>query len=295
MKPAPFEYHAPASVEEAVAILHELEEADEEPKCLAGGQSLVPMMNLRLARPTHLVDLGAIGELRGIDVTSEGWRIGALTTHAALEDARETFDGLALLPHVASHIGYRAIRSRGTFGGALCHADPVAEWPMVARLLDAEMDVVGPSGERVVPASEFFMTVFTPTIAPDEVLRSIRILRPPDTSRWGFSEFARKVGDYAVVAAGVVLDIEEGVISRARVALSGVDSTPHRSEAAEQELHGGDVGSTEVHRRAAEAAAEAVAPQSDLHGTSDYRRQLVRAEITRALAQAASSTLGEAA
>ena len=293
MKPAPFEYHAPRSVEDAVGLLHELEEADEEPKCLAGGQSLVPMMNLRLARPTHLVDLRSIGELQGIETTSEGWRIGALTTHAALEDDRQTFQELALLPYVASHIGYRAIRSRGTIGGALCHADPVAEWPMIARLLDAELDVVGPSGARVVPASDFFMTVFTPTIAPDELLRSISIQRPADSSTWGFSEFARKVGDYAVVAASVVLDVEDGAIARARVALSGVDSTPHRSTAADEELRGGDVGSTELHRRAADAAAEAVAPQSDLHGTSDYRRQLVRAEITRALAQA-TSTLGEA-
>lgn len=294
MKSAPFEYHAPTSVDEAVGLLHELEEADEEPKCLAGGQSLVPMMNLRLARPTHLVDLRGIGELQGIETTSDGWRIGALTTHAAVEDGRQAFDQLALLPYVASHIGYRAIRSRGTIGGALCHADPVAEWPMIARLLDAELDVVGPSGARVVPAGDFFMTVFTPTIGPDELLRSIRIQRPPATSTWGFSEFARKVGDYAVVAAGVVLDVEDGAIVRARVALSGVDSTPHRSTAAEEELGGGDVGSTELYRRAAEAAAEAVSPQTDLHGTADYRRQLVRAEITRALVQA-TSTLREAA
>lgn len=293
MKPAPFEYHAPTSVEDAVGILHQLEKADEDPKCLAGGQSLVPMMNLRLARPTHLVDLRGIGELQEIETTSEGWRIGALTTHATLEDARQTFEELPLLPYVASHIGYRAIRSRGTMGGALCHADPVAEWPMIARLLDAEMDVVGPAGARAVPASDFFMTIFTPALAPDELLRSIRIVRPPGTSRWGFSEFARKVGDYAVVAAGVVLDVEDGVIARARVALSGVDSTPHRSTAAEEELRGGDVADAEVHRRAAEAAAEAVDPPGDLHGTTDYRRQLVRAEITRALAQA-TSTLGDA-
>lgn len=294
MKPSPFDYHAPTSVEDAVGILHELEEADEEPKCLAGGQSLFPMMNLRLARPTHLVDLRRIGELHGIETTADGWRLGALTTHAAIEDARQTFAQLPLLPYVASHIGYRAIRTRGTIGGALCHADSVAEWPLVARLLDVEMDVVGPSGARVIPASDFFMTIFTPSLEPDEVLRSVSIRRPAETSSWGFSEFARKVGDYAVVAAGVTLDVEDGVISRARVALSGVDSTPHRSSAAEEELRGGDIGSTAVHRRAAEAAAEAVAPPADLHGTTDYRRQLVRAEITRALAQA-TSTIGEAA
>ena len=288
MKPPPFEYHAPATTDEAARLLRELE--DEEAKCLAGGQSLVPLMNLRLARPGHLVDLNRVDGLNGISATKDGWRIGALTRHAQIEDSAELAAGLKLLPQVASQIGYRAIRTRGTIGGALCHADPVAEWPMIARLLDVDFEVAGPDGSRHIAASDFFFTVFTPAIEPDEILTSIQIRLPKGKWTTGFSEFARKSGDYAVVAAGVFLEVDrKHGVSAARVALSGVELTPHRSEAAESALIGTDPGDGAAHERAAAAAADAVEPSGDLHGSSDFRRQLVRAELKRALSDAASN------
>ena len=291
MKPPPFEYHAPATTVEAARLLRDLE--DDEAKCLAGGQSLVPLMNLRLARPGHLIDLNRVEGLQGITATKRGWRIGALTRHAQIEDSAELASGLKLLPQVAGQIGYRAIRTRGTIGGAICHADPVAEWPMIARLLDMEFEVSGPDGTREIAAADFFLTVFTPAIEPDEILTALEVRLPK--GRWvtGFSEFARKTGDYAVVAAGVFLELDKkDGISAARVALSGVDLTPHRSEAAESALVGTDPRDATAHERVAAAAADAVEPSGDLHGSSDFRRQLVRAELQRALSDAASNLGG---
>jgi aerobic carbon-monoxide dehydrogenase medium subunit len=285
VKPPPFEYHAPTTFEAAVSLLGELE--DEDAKCLAGGQSLVPLMNLRLARPGHLVDLNRVSGGRGIERTADGWRFGALTRHADVEDSAELAAEFPLLPQVARQIAYRAIRTRGTLGGAVCHADPVAEWPMVVRMLDAELEVVGPGGARTIPASEFFYTVFTPAIEPDEILRTIHIRLPRGSWTTGFAEFARKVGDYAIVAAGVLLELDGDTVSAANVGLSGVALTPHRSEAAESALEGTEVGDAAAHRRAADAAAEAVSPSTDLHASSDFRRQLVRTQLVRALDQAA--------
>lgn len=285
MKPASFDYHTPSTAHEAAMLLEE--HADEDPKCLAGGQSLVPLMNFRLARPGHVIDLNGVEELKGIESTPSGFRLGALTRHAEVEDSVLLRGELPLLPDVAAMVGYRAIRTRGTFGGAMCHADPVAEWPMIARLLEARFEIVGPSGGRVTPAAEFFVSVFTPDLAPDEVLTAVTLPSLGPSDAWGFSEFARKVGDYAVVAAGVVLEMDGEVVGSARVALSGVAATPARAPRAEQQLVGADPTSEEVRRTVCNTAAEEVDPLSDHHGSSAFRRQLVRAELGRALAQAA--------
>lgn len=284
MKPPPFEYHAPSSLQEAVQLLSDLE--DEDAKCLAGGQSLVPLMNLRLARPGCLVDLNGITELRGVDRANACWRIGALTRHADIEDSAPLRQDMPLLPEVARHIGYRAIRNRGTFGGAIAHGDPVAEWPAVARALNARMEIVGPSGTRHVDAEAFFVSFFMPDLEPDEVLRAVEFDVPTGDWSWGFSELARKVGDYAIVSATVIVELDDGVRS-ARVALSGVGATPVRASSAEASLQGAGIADASSWQRAADVASEEVDPTSDLHGSAGYRRTVVRAEVRRALEAAA--------
>lgn len=288
MKPAPFEYAAPNTLEEVIDLLGEL--ADEEPKVIAGGQSLVPMMNLRLVRPTHIIDLNRVEELRGTSVADSEVRIGAITSHVDIEDARELDDVLPLLRVVASNIGYRQIRYRGTVGGSCCHADPAAEWPMATRALDAHFDVAGPDGTRTIAAEDFYVTVFTPAVEPTEVLTAVRIAVPSRPWGWGFSEFARKMGDFAVVAATAVVEGAEGTVVRARLAIAGAALTPLRSPAAEQLLVGTVLGDESAVARAADAAADEVEPPSDVHGSAAFRRELVRIESRRALSQAMERT-----
>lgn len=284
MKPAPFEYAAPGTVAEAVTLLGEL--SDEEPKVLAGGQSLVPMMNLRLARPTHLVDINRVGGLHGISVVEGEVRIGALTRHSDIEDSGELNGVLPLLPAMASHIGYRQIRYRGTIGGSCCHADPVGEWPMATRALDARFDVSGPDGARTIDADDFYVTIFTPAVEPDEILTAVRIPVPAPPWGWGFSEFARKAGDFAVVAATAVIEAVDGSVATARLAIAGAGSTPLRSPGAEGVLAGAALDDGSAVARAADAAADEVEPPSDHHGSAAFRRELVRVEARRALGQA---------
>lgn len=291
MKPAPFDYHAPRSLAEATTLLAEL--ADDDPKCIAGGQSLVPMMNLRLARPGHLVDLRHVPDLRGIHREGRSWRIGALTRHAAIEDDAQVRQDLPLLTEVAGNIGYRAVRNRGTIGGSVCHADPVAEWPMIACLLDAELEVVGPRGDRRVPAADFFVMTLESALHADEVLTHLRFTLPPDRWGWGFGEFARKVGDYAVVAAGVLLEAADGAIGHARIALAGVAGTPLRAHGAEQRLAGAALHDASALTAAAEAAASEIDPPDDLHASSVHRRQLVRTLVQRALVDASGRVAGD--
>lgn len=230
MKPASFEYAAPVSIGEAVALLDEL--SGKEVKLLAGGQSLVPMMNLRLARPTHLIDLNRVEGLAGIEVGDGEVRVGALTRHREVERSAELRSVLPLLPVTASFIASPAIRARGTIGGSCCHADPVAEWPMVARLLDASFEVTGARGGRSVPAADFFVSVFTPALEPDELLTGIRFPLPGPSGGWGFAEFTRKVGDFAVIAAAARVEVDQGRVVTAGVAIAGAGPTPLRSPAA---------------------------------------------------------------
>jgi len=293
MKPPRFDYHAPGTVGEAVGLLGELAELDA--KVIAGGPSLVPLMNLRLARPGALVDLRRIDELRGIERTADGWSLGALTSHAEVEDSAALRAGLPLAPAVAAHIGYRAIRNRGTVGGSLCHADPAAEWPLLARLLDARLDLVGPAGGRTVAAADFFESFFVTSAGEDEILRRVRITPPAQPWAWGFVEFAHTVGDFAVVAVGAVVELEDGVVARARLAAAGLAGTPVRLVAAEAELVGSDPGDAVAHGRAARAAMAEVDPSPDGSGSADYKRTLLEVHVRRALAQAAPSGPAEVA
>jgi carbon-monoxide dehydrogenase medium subunit len=283
MKPAPFEYHAPASLAEALTLLAELD--DDEPKVLAGGQSLVPAMNLRLARPTSLIDLNRITDLAGIERQDGEWRIGAMTRHAEVEDSAVLRSELPLLPEVVGHIGYRPIRNRGTVGGSLCHADPSAEWPLLARLLRAELDVRSASGARTIPADEFFEGVFTTTLREDEILTAIRFPAPAGTWRWGFSEFARKAGDFAVVTVGTLLHLTDGVVAAANVVAAGVGPTATRLDEAEAALTGAPATDSDARARAAAAAAEEVDPSDDVHGPGAFKRKVLATLVERTLAQ----------
>ncbi len=283
MKPAPFEYFAPTTVDRAVGLLDQLR--DEDVKLLAGGQSLVPMMNLRLARPTHIVDLNRVDGLDGIGIDDGHVVIGALARHADIEDSAELAEALPLLPHASGHIGYRQIRHRGTLVGSCCHADPVGEWPMITRLLDADFDVAGPNGERSIAGEDFFVSVFTPAVEADEVVTAVRVARPAAPWGWGFSEFARKRGDFAVVAAAAVVEGRDGVVGRARLSLAGAGTTPVRASEAEDSLTGAALDDAGAVARAAGLAARSVEP-TDLHRDGAFRRQVIEVEARRALADA---------
>jgi aerobic carbon-monoxide dehydrogenase medium subunit len=262
-----------------------LENLGEDAKLIAGGQSLVPMMNFRLARPSALVDIGRIPGLSFIRLEGDGLRIGALTPHRMIETTSDPgiLAGYSVLKRAARWIGHPPIRTRGTFGGSLAHADPAAEWCILALLLDAEVVVAGPSGTRTIAASDLFLGFLTTALAPNEMILEARFPnRGPNAS---FHEFARRQGDFAVVAAAVWLDLDDGACRSARVVLGGVASTPVRAPEAEAILTGAPLDPARM-REAAGAAAAAFAPISDVHGSSAYRRQLANVLVRRALEDA---------
>jgi carbon-monoxide dehydrogenase medium subunit len=281
VKPAPFEYHRAESVDEALDAISRL---GDEAKFLAGGQSLVPMMNFRLARPSALVDISRLDALAYVRADGPGLRIGALTRHRAIEIAG---DGLPetwrWLSRAATWVGHYPIRTAGTFGGSIAHADPSAEWPLVATLLDAQMVARSTRGERVIPAGDFFLGFLTTALEPDEMLVEVRF--PATPAHAALAEFARRKGDFAIVAAAVALDVTDGACRSARVALGGVDVVPVRAPAAERVL-AGTAPTSEAFREAGEAAAKEIDPPGDIHGSSEYRRRLAAVMIERALAQA---------
>ena len=283
MKPASFAYHRAASVDEAVALLSR---EGEDAKVIAGGQSLVPLMAFRLARPSALVDIGRIAELRYVSRDGDVLRIGALATHRDVEINREpgVLEGYGILPRAARFIGHYPIRTRGTFGGSIAHADPTSEWCMLALLLDAEVAVAGPNGIRTIAARDFFGGLFTTALAADEVVTEVRFPAPAPNA--AIHEFARRQGDFAVVAASAALELDDGRVRSARIALAGVGDAPVRAAEAEAALAGTDVG-FEAFAEAGRAAAEPLNPPSDIHGSSAYRRDLAAALVRRALAGAA--------
>lgn len=283
MKPVKFEYRAPSELDEA---LDHLADVGDEGKILAGGQSLVPSMNFRLARPSILIDINRIPDLAYVEPSLETVRIGALTRHSSFESPVVAGPLGELLSKAARHVGHLPIRVRGTFGGSIAHADPAAEWCMVAALLDATMQATSKRGVRQIASSDFFETVFSTSLAPDELLTEVRLPNLQQSSRVGFVEFSRRAGDFAIVAVGAVLDMADGRITGARVALAGVGGTPLRSHGAEAVLIGSNP-STNLFRDAAETAAREVQPLADIHGDAEYRRDLVRALTRRALEQTA--------
>lgn len=285
MKPAAFRYCAPRSVAEACALLAE---SGEEGRVIAGGQSLVPMMNFRLARPGLLVDINRIAALDFACVEGDGLRIGALTRHARFEQPLAPGPLGALLPRVVRHIAHLPIRTRGTFAGSLAHADPAAEWCGLAATLDAEITAQGPGGSRTIPARDFFRTVFTTELAPDELITEVRLPLLSDDWRTGFCEFSRRAGDYAIVLAVVALRLSGGRIAEARVGLGGVGDRSVRAAGAEAALRGARPERA-AFVAAGEAATEGLQPMTDVQATPDYRLDLVRVLVRRALEGALQS------
>ena len=281
MKPASFAYHRAGSVPEAVALLAEL---GDEAKILAGGLSLVPMMNFRLARPSDLVDVTRIPGLSYLRADGDGLRIGALTTHRAIETSTDpaVLADFGVLPRAARWIGHYPIRSRGTFGGSIAHADPAAEWCLLAVLLGARVVLHGPGGQRTVPAAEFLHGYYTTDAAPDEMITEVCFPRP--AGRAVLTEFAQRAGDFAIVAAAVLADIADGTVRSADVVVGGVGPLPVRIGTAG--LAGQPVG-PQTWRAAGELAAAQVEPSSDNHGSAGYRKRLTATLVSRALAQAA--------
>ena len=282
MKPASFEYHRVDRTEDALERLAEL---GEDAKVLAGGQSLVAMMNFRLVRPPALVDITRIPDLKYVARDGDALRIGALTVHREVELLRDpdVISGYELLPRAARWVGHYPIRTRGTFGGSIAHGDPAAEWCMLALLLDATIVVAGPQGERGIPAADFFLGFFTTALEPGELVVEVRFPKPRPHA--AIQEFARRHGDFAIVAAAVAVAVDGDRISDPRVVVGGVDEVPLRVEAAERALQGAAPGG-EAFAEAGRAAAGAVDPPSDVHGSAEYRKDLTDVLVRRALAEA---------
>jgi len=282
MKPASFEYFSPESVDEALELLAE---HGEDARPLAGGQSLVPMMNLRLVRATALVDLNRL-PLDGLEIGEEVVVLGALTRHRRLLGDAALARALPLAPEVAACIAHPTVRERGTAGGSIAHADPTAELPALALLLDGEIEVRSQAGTRRIAAAEFFHGAFETALGPGELIEAVRLRRPPEPSGGCFLEAAERDGDYALAAAGVSLErSREGAIASARVVLSGAEMVPIRARATEAMLEG-EALTEELARAAAAAAVEGVSAYGDVRASAAYRRHLLSVLLERALVTA---------
>lgn len=283
MKPAPFEYHAPESMSDAVTLLRDL---GDEAKVLAGGQSLVPMMALRLARFDHVVDLNRVGELRGIERRNGTLRIGAMTRQVEVERDQSVADAVPLLARATPFIGHFQIRNRGTLGGSLAHADPAAEYPAVALALDAEFEVVNAGGSRTVPAAEFFVSTFMTALEGDDVLAAVHFPVWGGRSGFAIEEVARRFGDFALTGAVCGVEVDDGGrIAKAAIGMFGMGSTPLRAPEAEAALTGysaRDVDADEVGR----TAAGTTDPPDDIHASAAYRRKVGGVVVARALRRA---------
>ncbi|HEY7488770.1 MAG TPA: xanthine dehydrogenase family protein subunit M, partial [Streptosporangiaceae bacterium] len=268
-----------------------LAEHGDEASVLAGGQSLIPLLALRLARPEVLIDINRIDELSGVSADDGHVAIGATTREYVAEESGTVADTLPLLAAALPLIGHEAIRSRGTIGGSLAHADPAAELPAVARALDAEFVVRGPSGMRVIPAAQWFDGYLTTSRRPDELLAEVRFPAAGPGTGVSFEEVARRHGDFAIVGLATSLVFTDGVISEARLAFAGVSDVPVRAAAAE-DLLAGERPSAELFDEAARRATEDLDPPADLHGSSDYRKTVAAAVVRRGL-RAAADNAGE--
>jgi carbon-monoxide dehydrogenase medium subunit len=278
--PAPFDYESPESLEEAVRMLHE---NGEDAKLIAGGHSLLPLMKMRLATPTVLVDLRKIPGLHGIQRDNGGWRIGPMTKHAVLQDAPE----LGVVSRAASLIADQQVRNRGTIGGSLAHGDPASDLPAVMVALDAEVIARGPNGERPVACADLFVDYLTCSIAHDEVITEIR-LPALDGYGFGYQKFARRAEDWAMVGVcALVSRAPDGTCDDARIGLTHMGATPLRATAAENALRGSNLDHAAL-GAAAERAAEGTDPPGDLNATPDYKRHLARVLTRRALEEAVS-------
>jgi len=286
MKLPPFEYACPNTLSEAVALLAS---HDGDAKALAGGQSLMPMMAFRVAQPSLLVDLRKIADLKGIRISQDGTRLGALTRWRDIQDDKALAKAQPLLAAAIAHVAHYQIRNRGTVGGSIAHADPAAEMPGIAMTCDAEIAVVGKSGAHVIQAADFFQGALTTALTTDEIIVEIRLPAWPAGRRWGFQEFARRRGDFAMAAAAVFYDQDErGKARNAHVGVIGVGDRPLRLTAVEDLLNGESIDEATI-AKADAATSAAVEPQDDIHASAAYRRSLVGTMVERALTSAAAA------
>ncbi|NBM20523.1 xanthine dehydrogenase family protein subunit M [Streptomyces sp. GC420] len=284
MIPAAFDYARPASVDEAVRALAD---AGDEAKVLAGGQSLLPILRLRLAFPELVVDVGRIAELRGVREQGDAVVIGSTTTHHDVIHDPLVRRYAGLLSQAAATVADPAVRHRGTLGGSLAHADPAGDLPAVALALDAELVAAGPRGRRTIAARDFFDDYLQTTLEPDELLVEVRV---PKREGWGFcyEKFSRSAQAWAVVGVAALVRRDNGRITESRIGLTNMGSTPLRATAAEEALAGADAGPEAV-ARAAEAAADGARPSSDVSASADYRAHLARVLTRRAVLAAAAT------
>jgi carbon-monoxide dehydrogenase medium subunit len=287
MKLSPVDYEAPGTVAEALDLLAE---HGDEASVLAGGQSLIPLLALRLAQPAVLIDINGVAGLSGVS-TTDGWvTIGATTREYMAEESATIAESVPLFAAALPLIGHEAIRSRGTVGGSLAHADPAAELPAVARALNAEFVVRGPSGERVVPAAEWFEGYLTTSRGPDELLTEVRFLAARPGTGTSFQEVARRHGDFAMVGLATSVTLNVGTITDARLAFAGVSDVPARATAAEELLEG-ERPTAELFDEAARVAAADIDPPSDLHGSAEYRKKVAAALVRRGLREAVGNAM----
>ena len=284
MKLPPFDYACPTTLPEAIQLLA----SNDDAKAIAGGQSLVPMLAFRLSQPSLLVDLRKLADLRGIRISDAGVTLGAMVRWRDIEDDERLETAHPLLKAAISHVAHYQIRNRGTVGGSIAHADPAAEMPGIAMTCDAEIAVVGKSGARVIQAADFFQGALTTALTTDEIIVEIRLPAWPAGRRWGFQEFARRRGDFAMAAAAVFYDQDErGKARNAHVGVIGVGDRPLRLTAAEDVLNGESIDEATI-AKADAATSAAVDPQDDIHASAAYRRSLVGTMVERALRSAAA-------
>ena len=285
MKPAPFQYHLPTSLDETVEMLSKF--SGDDGRILAGGQSLVPIMAFRLAHPNHLIDINNVVEFNKVDVENGALLIGATARHARFHTP--VCKGILgnLLTSVVQHIAHYPIRQRGTFCGSIAHADPASEWCLVATTLEAKILAKSVSGKRTIGAADFFETIMTTSLAEDELLCEVQIPLLHDETRFGFEEFNRRAGDFGIGMALVTYREEGGVIVDPHIGVGGAEDRPRRIIEAENTLKR-EAPSDEVFRAAAEAAAAAIDPMEDHATNAQYRRDLTSTLVRRALERAAS-------
>jgi len=290
MKPAPFEYFDPATVEEAVALLRE---HGEDAKILAGGQSLMPLLNMRMARPEALIDLSRVEGLEYIRESEGALAIGAMTSKRTVERSDLVKRCQPLLHAATRLVAHPQIRNRGTVGGSMAQADPAAEYPAVALVLDAELRAVGPSGERVIEARDFFVSYLTTALDPAEVLTEVRFPMLGSGTGWAFQEVSRRHGDFAMAGAAVTLSVGTGGrCTEARIVLFGVGPTPVRAQGAEEMIVGEALEQPALEAAGRKASDDLGEPLSDVHASAEFRRHLAEVLTRRALSEALTRTGG---
>jgi len=280
MKPAAFDYVRAGSIDEAVAALAQ---AGGDGKLLAGGQSLMPMLNFRLVRPSVLIDINRIPGLDRIEAGADSLAIGALARHHKVETSPVVAAHFPIVTAAMAEVAHLAIRNRGTIGGSLAHGDPAAEWPMLCVLLDARLKVRSPDGHRSIAAADFHTGPLTTALGEAELIEEIALPYLPARTGWGFAELARRAGDFAIVAVGATVTIADGRVSAARIAITGAGEVPLRVAAGETLLVGASAPDPAVLEAAARAIMEAIDPASDLHASADYRRHLAGVLTRRAV------------